>query len=120
MPNQYITNLSGHEQENIKFTPSNNFYRFAGRPKVKAIQNITSPALIGNEHINIQSNIIDNDIPLLFSRSSMKKAQMKINFQNDTINAFGENIPLITTTSGHYAIPLTQAKQVTNNIDRES
>ena len=40
----------------------------------------------------------------------MKKAEMKINFQNDTINTFGENIPLITTTSGYYAIPLTSAK----------
>ena len=45
---------------------------------------------------------------------------MKINFQNDTINTFGENIPLISTTSGHYAILLTQAKQFMNNIDRGS
>ena len=40
---------------------------------------------------------------------------MKINFQNDTINTFGENIPLITTTSSHYAIPLTSTKQATDN-----
>ena len=45
---------------------------------------------------------------------------MKINFQNDTINAFGENTPLITTTSGHYTIPLASAKQVINNIDRDN
>ena len=50
----------------------------------------------------------------------MKKTQMRINFQNDTLNAFGENIPLITTTSRHYAISLTQSKQVINNINRES
>ena len=40
---------------------------------------------------------------------------MKINFQNDTINTFGENILLITTTSSHYAIPLTSAKQATDS-----
>ena len=45
---------------------------------------------------------------------------MKINFQNDTINAFGQNIPLVTTTSGHYAIPLTPAKQAINDLERES
>ena len=45
---------------------------------------------------------------------------MKINFQNDTINAFGEDIPLITTSSSHYVIPLTSAKQAINNIDREN
>ena len=76
--------------------------------------------MIGKEHINIQSDIINNDIPLLFSRTSRKKAQMKINFQNDNINVFGEKIPLVTTTSGHYALPLTQAKQAINNINRDS
>ena len=45
---------------------------------------------------------------------------MKTNFQTGTINAFGEIISLTATTSGHYAIPLTQAKQVINNIDRQS
>ena len=50
----------------------------------------------------------------------MKKAEMKINFQNDTINTFGGNIPLITTNSNHYTIPLTSAKQAINNINREN
>lgn len=45
---------------------------------------------------------------------------MKINFQNDTINAFGKSITLITTTSRYYAILLTQANQLINNIDRKS
>ena len=76
--------------------------------------------MIGKEHINIQSDIINNDIPLLFSRTSMKKAQMKINFQNDTINVFRENILLVTTTSGHYALPLTQVKQAINNSRNSS
>ena len=47
---------------------------------------------------------------------------MKNNFQNDTINAFGKSITitLITTTSRYYAILLTQANQLINNIDRKS
>ena len=85
-----------------------------------AIEIVTFRAKIEGEHINIQSDILDNDIPLLFSKSSMKKADMKINFQNDTINAFSENIPLITTKSAHYAIPLTSAQQAMSNIDREN
>ena len=50
----------------------------------------------------------------------MKKAKMRINFRNDTISAFGENMSLITTISAHYVIPLTQATQFINDIDRES
>ena len=44
---------------------------------------------------------------------------MKLNFQNDTINIFDENIPLITTSSGH-TIPIMKAKQLINNLNRES
>ena len=44
---------------------------------------------------------------------------MKLNFQNDTINIFDENIPLITTSSGH-TIPIVKAKQLINNLNRES
>ena len=102
--NQYKSNISEYRQQNIKYTPSNHVYRFGDRRKITAIESVTFPAKIGGEHINIQSDMFVNDIPLLYSLSSMKKAEMKINFQNDTINAFGGNIPLITTTSGHYAI----------------
>ena len=118
--NQYISNLPEHQQQNIKYTPSNHVCRFGDGRKIQATESETLPAKIGGEHINIQSDILDNDALLLFSQSSMKKAEIKINFQNDTINAFGENIPLKKQPSGHYAIPLTSAKQAINNIDKEN
>ena len=118
--NQYISHLPEYQQQNIKYTPSNHVYRFGDRKKIMTIESVTFSAKIEGEHIKIQSDILGNDIPLLFSWSSMKKAEMKINFQNDTITAFRENIPLITTTSSHYAIPLTSAKQAINNIDWEN
>ena len=45
---------------------------------------------------------------------------MKINFQDDTIAILYENIPLLATSSGHYAIPITKAKQIINNFKRGS
>ena len=108
--NQYVSNLPGYQQQNIKYIQSNHVYRFGDGRKITATESVTFPAKIGWEHINIQSDILDNDIPLLFSRSSVKKAEMKINFQNDSINAIREKILLITTTSSHYAIPLNICK----------
>ena len=55
-----------------------------------------------------------------YSSHDLQWKKQKWKFQNDTINAFWENIPLITTTSGHYAIPVTSAKQAISNIDREN
>ena len=50
----------------------------------------------------------------------MKTENMKSNFQDDTITILDENIPLMTTSSGHYAIPITKAKQIINNFERGS
>ena len=50
----------------------------------------------------------------------MKRANMKLNFQDDTIAIFNENIPLIRIESGHYAVPIMKAKQLINNLDRET
>ena len=50
----------------------------------------------------------------------MKRENIKINFQDDTITILNENIPLMATSSGHYAIPITKAKQIINNFERGS
>ena len=49
----------------------------------------------------------------------MKKAKMKI-FKTLPSMPFGENMALINTISGHYAIPFTHSTQFINDIDRES
>ena len=93
-------------------------YRFGDGRKIQAIQSVKIPAKIGSRSCEIMTDIIDGDIPLLLSKSSMKKGQMKINFQDDTITVLDEKIPLITTSSGHYAVPITQATRIINNFER--
>ena len=50
----------------------------------------------------------------------MTRANIKLNFQDDMIAIFNENIPLITTRSGHYTILITRFKQLINNLDKET
>lgn len=42
---------------------------------------------------------------------------MKTNFKNDTITLLHEDIPLMTTFTGHYAIPITKQRQLINNFE---
>ena len=48
----------------------------------------------------------------------MKRANMHLHFENDTANAFNQDINLIVTTSGHYAIPLTVPRQLFHQFER--
>ena len=72
----------------VLFGESNHIYRFGDGRKVNALHSVKIPATIGTHNLEIETDVFDNDTPLLFSKSSMKRASMKLNFQNDTINIF--------------------------------
>ena len=87
-------------------------YTFRDEKKVKATHSAKIPILIGKKVITIQTDVIENNILLFLSKTSMKKAEMTLDFQTDIGSAFGEKIPLITTSSGYYTMPVTKAKQI--------
>ena len=40
-------------------------------------------------------------------KKAMKDAKMKIDLENDKAEIFGQEVELMTTSSGHYCLPLT-------------
>ena len=73
---QYVNNLCEQDQQQIQYSERNHMYRFGDGKKVKATHRAKIPALIGNNHIKNRTDVIENDIPLLLSKLSMKKAEM--------------------------------------------
>ena len=51
------------------------------------------------------TEVIENDIPLLLSKDTMKKANTYIDFANDKIAILNKEVPLQFTITGHYYIP---------------
>ena len=68
--------------------------------------------MIGKQKIDLETDVVDTDIPLLLSKSAMKKSSTVIDFDKDTAVMFGEKQKLIKTTSGHYAILLTNKRKI--------
>ena len=52
----------------------------------------TIPVKIGKTPCNIEINIVDAKIPLLLSKSSLKKANTLINLQNHKVTMFDKDI----------------------------
>lgn len=67
------------------------------------------PAFTAKVLIKIKTGVLGDDNNLLFLKSSMKKAQISINFETGVIKAFSYNIPLRAASIGHYVLPLTKA-----------
>ena len=55
----------------------------------------------------IDVDVVPCNIPLLMSKTSMKKAKMCLNFGDDSAVICGRKIKLTSTESGHYILPLS-------------
>ena len=60
----------------------------------------------------IKTDVIQNDIPLLLSKDSMKKSNVKIDFANDKVSFLDQNVDIILNSSGHYAVPICRMEKL--------
>ena len=62
--------------------------------------------------------VIDTELALLLSKNAMKLAKVKIDFDNDIMNIFGEDIDISFTESGHYFIPISRTNEAISEVDK--
>ena len=79
-------------------------FKFGNGKVYHSTERITIPVVIAGQNVLFTPTIIENDIPVLLSKDTMKKA--------NTLNKEG---PVKFTTSGHYCIPI--GKIVDHNHD---
>ena len=107
------------EDTKIAEKASKSTFKFGNGGPVQSIKKVSLPAMIGKQKIDLETDVVDTDIPLLLSKSAMKKSSTVIDFDKDTAVMFGEKQKLIKTTSGHYAIPLTNKRKISEDAPQE-
>ena len=116
----YIESLNESDKSKVSYNDTSNFYHFRDGKTVCSTKSVKLPAVIGQQPVTTESDVVDCDISLLMLRSLMKRVNMYLNFENDTANAFNQDINLIVTKSSHYAIPLTVPRQLLHEFERNS
>ena len=99
----------------MKRERSETIFKFGNGKIYHSIKRITIPVVIAGQHVLLTTEVIENDIPLLLSKDTMKKANTYIDFANDKI-ILNKKVPVKFTTSGHYCIPI--GKIVDDNHDQ--
>ena len=56
--------------------------------------------------MNVVTDVVKSEIPILLSKESMKKAGTKIDFVSHKVIIYGKETSLQFTSNGHYAILL--------------
>ena len=115
----YLQLLTPQEKEYVSFKKSNNTYKF-GIGSCKAISSVKIPIKLGRKNVMLETDVVANELPLLLSKASMKRASAYLDTKNDVIHMLGEEIKLINTSSGHYAVPLCSNKATLNALITES
>ena len=60
---QFIQNLDKIDQDQIKFSNSSHIYQFGDGRNIKAIKSNQIPAVIGSKKFQIETDVIEGDIP---------------------------------------------------------
>jgi hypothetical protein len=113
----YIESLASHDQAEVEYLYATNSYKFGSGNIYKSLYKIKVPAKIGIKKVFIESGDVETNIPMLLSRTAMKKAATFINFKDDTVNMLGQKQDIVVTSSGHYAIPLSDRLKVLQDIN---
>ena len=113
----YLDTLNEEELKLVKYKESDATFKFGNPTIYSSIYQVSFPARIGSKDVDIVSDVIDVDIPLLISKIAMKKANTIIDFKNDKVTMFGETISIRFTATGHYCVGLNKLVEVAHNED---
>ena len=101
----------------IQSFASNTEFRFGDGKSVIPEKCVLIAGKIAGKAVTIKTDVVNSEIPLLFSKESMKCAGTKIDFLEDKVNIFGKDISLHFTSSGHYSIPLNDSHEGSASLD---
>ena len=100
--------------EDVEEYNSNTIFKF-GVGKLKASMMTKIPVTICGKKILLKVHVVDTDIPLLLSRSSMKELGMSLDLPNDTAITKSENgkneFKLNVSDSGHYILAVLESTE---------
>ena len=115
---EYFKRLPSEQQSKSTYTRSSKSFRFGDGRQLTSVKATTIPATVGSCKVEIKTDIIDSDILLLLSKAAMKKAQIVLNFNNDTITFQRYQIKLNITSNDLYYFPITEPKSLINSITK--
>jgi hypothetical protein len=65
-------------------------FKFGGWTRLKSDGKYELPVCMVGKQVRVKTDVVESDIPLLFSRSAMKKAGVKMDLENDTAVNMGK------------------------------
>ena len=115
--NEFIHTLTEKDKAAISEKKSSSIFRFGDGVENVSLKVVTIPIYIGKLRILLDVEIVDKKIPLLLSRSAMKKLGMIVDFRQDVLIFNNTKLKLNCTSTGHYVVPVTVTQADSNEVN---
>ena len=116
----YLDALNESDKSSVQEQESSSKFKFGDDVVQTSLKKVIIPADINGTKVKIETDVIDNSLPLLLSKSATQKAATKIDFKNNKVTMFGKVQDLHFTTSEHYCIPLDRKHKIINYEDQNA
>ena len=103
----FLDTLTDAQKKKIVKKKGVRAFKFGDGNKLNSFYKVILPCVITDIEVSIITDVVDSDIPLLWSKDNMKRAGTCLNFEDDSVTLL-KKIPLSCTSSGHYYIPITK------------
>ena len=114
----YLQSLSKDLRKQVEGpSESQKSFVFGNQGKLKSIAKYTIPVKIGGELNFIKLDVINSDIPLLLSKSEMKRIGITLDMKNDKGYINDKPLLLTTTTAGHYTVDLMNSTEEIEEVN---
>ena len=106
-------------EQHVLFKVKNglNDHLFVDERKLRMLKVAKIPVVIGVQSVNVMTEIVDTDVSLPPSKTLMKKCNIQLKFENNTLKIFRNAVPLQTTGTGLYTLLITKPKQFIDNVE---
>ena len=118
----YVKALSSDQVNQVLQTeiPSCRPFRFGDGNFVYSTRKVKLPAKIGKTKCHVEAEVVKVDIPLLLSKTSLKKAGTILDMENNQVVMFRQPVPLEFTSSDHYCVDIrdkdTEKSQIKDEV----
>ena len=127
----YFDQLDEVRKSQVVKSDSYKSFQFGGEYRLASLGKYSLPAEILGKPVTIETDVVDSNIPLLFSNKALGVMKAKIDYENDKATIFGLDTILNRTSSGHHCLnimpdiqvnitEMKQKEQITGKISEAS
>ena len=101
-----ISELSEEQKEKVRINPSSRVYKFGGGERRPSKYVVQFPCNLAGKNVNIRTEVINENLPLLLGNSSLKAAEAILYISEQKASILGKEVEMKEEASGHFSLEI--------------